>query len=71
MRTNIVLHDRLIKQAMRLAKVKTRREAVDLALRDFVTRGKQRDVVGLIGQDRIAPDYDIGAVRLAMNRDPG
>ncbi|WP_298135434.1 type II toxin-antitoxin system VapB family antitoxin [Acidiferrobacter sp.] len=71
MRTNIVLDDRLIRQAMRLAKVKTKREAVDLALRDFVARGKQRDVLELIGQDLIAPDYDVRAVRRAMNHDPG
>jgi Arc/MetJ family transcription regulator len=71
MRTNIVLDDRLIKQAMRLAKVKTKREAVDLALRDFVARSKQRDILELIGQDLIAPDYDVRAVRRAMNRDPG
>ena len=71
MRTNIVLDDRLIKQAMRLAKVKTKREVVDLALRDFVARGKQRDVLELIGQGLIAPDYDVSTVRRAMNRDPG
>ena len=71
MRTNIVLDDRLIKQAMRLAKVKIKREVVDLALRDFVARGKQRDVLELIGQGLIAPDYDVRTVRRAMNRDPG
>lgn len=71
MRTNIVLDDHLIKQAMRLAKVKTKREAVDLALRDFVGRGKQRDILELIGQDLIAPDYDVRAIRRAMTRDSG
>ena len=38
MRTNIVLDDKLIKQAMRLAKAKTMREAVDVALRDYPRR---------------------------------
>lgn len=71
MRTNIVLDDKLIKQAMRLAKVKTKREAVDCALRDFVARGRQRDVLELVGQDLIAPDYDVRTVRRAMGRDPG
>ena len=36
MRTNIVLNDDLINEAMRLAKVKTKREAVGIALRRFV-----------------------------------
>lgn len=71
MRTNIVLDDRVIKQAMRVAGVKTMREAVDRALRDFVARGKQRDILDLIGQDLIARDYDVRAARRAMKRDPG
>jgi Arc/MetJ family transcription regulator len=70
MRTNIVLDDRVIKQAMRIAGVKTKREAVDRALKDFVARSKQRDILDLIGQDLIARDYDVRAVRRAMSRDP-
>jgi Arc/MetJ family transcription regulator len=38
-RTNIVLDDRLVKQAMRLTGAKTKRQAVDLALREMVARG--------------------------------
>ncbi len=71
MRTNIVLDDRLIKEAMRLSKVRTKREAVDHALRDFVARQKQRDILDLIGKDMIAEDYDVRAARKRMNRGPG
>jgi Arc/MetJ family transcription regulator len=70
-RTNIVLDDRLVKEAMRLSKVRTKREAVDLALRAFVTRGKQRDILALIDDELIAPDYDVRVVRRRMTRDPG
>jgi Arc/MetJ family transcription regulator len=38
-RTNIVLDDRLVKQAMELSGAKTKREAVDRALREMVARG--------------------------------
>jgi len=38
-RTNIVLDDNLIKQAMQVSGAKTKREAVDWALRDRVARG--------------------------------
>ncbi len=62
MRTNIVIDDRLIKEAMRLSKVRTKREAVDLALREFVSRSKQRDILALIGEGVIAADYDVRAV---------
>ena len=70
MRTNIVLDDRLVKEAMRLSKARTKREAVDRALRDFVSRGKQRDILALIGEGVIAPDYDVRSVRGQMVRDP-
>lgn len=36
MRTHIVLDDRLVREAMKLAGAKTLREAVDIALRRFV-----------------------------------
>lgn len=71
MRTNIVLDDRLIKEAMRLSRARTKREAVDRALRDFVSRSKQRDILALVGEGVIAPDYDVRAVRRRMTRDPG
>jgi len=71
MRTNIVLDDRLVKEVMRLSKARTKREAVDLALRDFVSRGKQRDVLALIGTGIIAADYDVRAIRGQMTLDPG
>lgn len=37
-RTNIVLDDRLVERAMRLTGAKTKREVVDIALRDVVAR---------------------------------
>ena len=70
MRTNIVLDDRLVKEAMRLSNVRTKREAVDLALRDFVARSRQRDILKLIDEALIAPDYDVRAVSRRMPRDP-
>ncbi len=63
MRTNIVLNDDLINEAMRLAKVKTKREAVDIALRRFVASQKQRRILELVGQELIDPDYDHKAAR--------
>lgn len=63
MRTNIVLNDELINEAMRLANVKTKREAVDIALRRFVASQKQRRILELVGQELISPDYDYKAAR--------
>lgn len=63
MRTNIVLDDRLVRAAMRLAKVKTKREAVDIALRRFVHSGKQRRLLDLYGTGGLRKDYDYKRAR--------
>jgi len=68
MRTNIVLDERMVKEAMRLTGAKTKREVVDLALRDLIARRKQADILSLAGQGLIAPDYDVRAVRRHMTR---
>jgi len=71
MRTNIVLDDALVAEAMRLSGSKTKREVVDRALREWVARHRQRALRDLVGRDLIDADYDVRAVRAGMNRDPG
>ncbi|MBK9950847.1 MAG: type II toxin-antitoxin system VapB family antitoxin [Candidatus Competibacteraceae bacterium] len=63
MRTNIVLNDDLVNEVMRLANVKTKREAVDIALRRFIASQKQRRILELVGQDLLDPTYDHKAAR--------
>ncbi len=63
MRTNIVLDEDLVDEAMRYAKVKTRRELVDLALRELVAARRRLDVSELFGKVKIDPDYDYKALR--------
>jgi len=63
MRTNIVLDDSLVKEALRYAPVKTKRELVDLALREFVASRKRKDLRKLFGQGGIRADYDYKALR--------
>ncbi len=57
-RTNIVLDDELVREAMELANVKTMREAVDIALRRFVHGGRQKRLLELKGTGGIRKDYD-------------
>jgi len=57
-RTNIVIDDRLVARAMKLAGAKTKREAVHVALREFV-RGRSRpDVREIFGIGGLDPAYD-------------
>ena len=65
MRTNIVLDDRLVREVMKLAKVKTKREAVDVALRRYVQVGRQRRLLSLKGAGGLQPGYDYKRARSA------
>jgi Arc/MetJ family transcription regulator len=64
MRTNIVLDDDLVEEAFRHAPVNTKRELVDLALREFVASRKRKDMRDLIGKVKLDPSYDYKKARI-------
>lgn len=70
MRTNIVLDDELVAAAMEVSGAKTKREVVDLALRELVARHRQRKLKRLAGRNLIDPAYDVRRVRRDMGRGP-
>jgi hypothetical protein len=57
-RTNIVLDDELIAQAMVRARVKTKKAAVEAALRAFVRKPDYSGLLALQGSDVLAESYD-------------
>lgn len=63
MRTNIVLDEKLVQEAMMLSHIKTKRELVDQALREFVALRKRLDVRELKGMGGIRDDYDYKSLR--------
>ena len=63
MRTNIVLDEKLMKEAFKYTKVTTKRELIDVALREFVKTHRRRDVRELIGEITIADNYDHKSLR--------
>jgi Arc/MetJ family transcription regulator len=63
MRTNIVIDERLMGEAMKLARLKTKREVVHKALEAYVTNLKKRDLRDLKGKIRLADGYDYKAAR--------
>jgi Arc/MetJ family transcription regulator len=50
MRTNIELDDTLVKQAIKLSKLKTKREVVQEALKNYVASMKKRELLNLKGR---------------------
>ncbi|MGH8540993.1 MAG: type II toxin-antitoxin system VapB family antitoxin [Stenotrophobium sp.] len=68
MRTNIVLDEKIVKKAMKLAKAKTKREVVDLALREYVAaRERWAAMDELFGSNGIDPTYDYKAARIGRS----
>ena len=61
MRTNIEIDEKLIADAMKAMRVKTKKDAVTLALEDVLRRQKQISLFKL--QGKIDGDWDIDAWR--------
>jgi len=64
MRTNIVLDDNLVKEAMRLSRTKTKKELVNQALREFVQNRKRLNLMDLAGKIEFAKGYNYKALRM-------
>lgn len=71
MRTNIVLDDELVAEAMQATGAKSKREVVDRALRELVSKHQQRRLKRLRGSKLLDPDYDLLEVRRWMDEDAG
>lgn len=63
MRTNIYIDDKLVKQAMRIAGLSTKKEVVNRALLEFVQRHTRKDLAELKGKIKFADNYDYKAKR--------
>jgi Arc/MetJ family transcription regulator len=58
MRTNIVLDEKLVNEAATLTGIRTKRELVDLALRELIRSRCKNDLFDLAGKVQFADDYD-------------
>ena len=58
MTTNLAIDDDLINEALTLGHFKTKEDTVVTALREFINRRKQLEIVDLFGQFDPDPDYD-------------
>ena len=65
MATNLALDDRLIAQAKRLGHHRSKREAVNRALAEYVSRLKQHEIVESFGTVAMDDAYDHKAQRRA------
>lgn len=63
MRTNIVFDDDLIREAMRLSQVKTKKALIHEALKEYVENRKKMNLLDLKGKITFHKDYDYKAMR--------
>lgn len=63
MRTNIVIDDRLMTKALQISKIRTKRELVETALREFIANRRRKDLRDLQGKIAFCEDYDYKEMR--------
>ena len=63
MATNLALDDNLIAQAQKVGHHKTKKEAVTTALKEYVARKKQIEVIDLFGKVDFDKTYDYKKAR--------
>ena len=63
MPTNLALDDRMIEEARRIGRHKTKKEAVTAALQEYIKHRKQLGILELFGTIDYDPKYDYKAER--------
>ena len=63
MRTNIVLDEELVQEALEITGARTKKEVVHLALQELVRSRKRKNLTELAGRIRFRKDFDPKAMR--------
>ena len=63
MRTNIDIDDALLEQAFSVSRMRTKKDLIDEALREFVRLRKRKDLTELAGFIEFSEGYDYKALR--------
>jgi Arc/MetJ family transcription regulator len=68
MRTNIVLQDDLVASAFKFSTAKTKKELIDIALREYVQNHGRLNLTDLQGKIEFRRDYDYKKMRKGLSR---
>ena len=63
MATNLAIDDRLLKKAVQVARLRTKKETVTKALEEFIQRRQQRNILRAFGTFEFRKDWDYKADR--------
>jgi Arc/MetJ family transcription regulator len=61
--TNLAIDDSLLEEAVRVSGLKTKRETVNTALKEFIQKRKQAEIAELFGIVEYDQDYDYKSLR--------
>jgi Arc/MetJ family transcription regulator len=63
MPTNLAIDDRLIEEALRLGHHRTKKDAVNAALDEYIRRRRQQAILALVGKIDYDENYDYKRAR--------
>ena len=63
MATNLAIDDKLLQEALEISGLKTKKDTVNHALKEFIDRRKQLEILSLFGKLDPDPDYDYKKAR--------
>jgi len=58
MSTNLAIDPELLQKALEVSGLKTKKDTVNLALKELINTRKQLEIIGLFGKMDPDPDYD-------------
>jgi Arc/MetJ family transcription regulator len=63
MATNLAIDDKLLEEALKIGQFKSKKERVNSALKEFIQKRKQMQLLNLFGSIDFEPTYDYKASR--------
>ena len=58
MATNLAINEKLLHEALKISGLKTKKDTVNLALKEFVDRHRQIEIINIFGKMDPDPGYD-------------
>ena len=63
MRTNVMIEDDLLEKAMAVSNLKTKKDVIEKALKEFIEVHSRKDISELFGKIQFADGYDYKKAR--------
>lgn len=63
MATNLAIDDKLLDEALKVGHFKSKKETVNTALKEFIQKRRQGDILELFGKIDFEPKYDYKQAR--------